>query len=332
MMKNDGKPLTKPARFRNLSPMRQVVWGILVLVAFSWVGCMEGPYTREELREKRYFESEPAAARSKYVEVRGRRIHFLEQGDGPGLLLIHGFPTSSYTWRHVLPRLARRYHVYAIDLVGYGRSMVDPSVDRGLGEQVGYLSDWMDAIGLQQAIIVGQDLGGGVAQMLAVKYPNKVRGLVLINSVCFDSWPYQYASLLAEPGFGPFVGEGAARESGFRTMMMQGVYHQKLLSDGVIAKYYEPWQGADGRRNLIKAARDQDNQDTQRIAEDLRSIRAPTLVIAGRFDPFQPLNYSRRLANAIPGASLQVLSECGHFASEDQVEKIVRDIFDFFRD
>ena len=305
-------------------------FGILAVVGVLWAGCTGGPYSRNELRELRRYESPPVEARSKYVEIRGKKIHFLDQGDGPAILLLHGFPTSSYTWRHVMRLLAPRYHVYAIDLVGYGKSKVEPDVGRGLGEQVSYVAEWMDAIGLETAIVVGQDLGGGVAQLLAVKYPQKVRGMVLVNSVCFDSWPYQYANLLSEPGYGPFVGEGVARPNGFYGMMMQGVYYQKLLSKGVMSYYYEPWEGVQGRRDLIRAAQDQNHQDTLAIAPRLGEIRAPVLVIAGQFDPFQPTNYSRRLAAAIPGAQFHMIPNCGHFASEDEPEKIVKLIVDFF--
>jgi pimeloyl-ACP methyl ester carboxylesterase len=313
--------------------MNRGCWGFVLVTGLLWSGCTGGPFTREELRELRRYESLPPGAQSKFVEVRGKRIHYLEQSDGdyPAILLLHGFPTSSYTWRHVIPRLAKRYRVYALDLIGYGQSTVPPSVNRSLGAQVSYVAEWMEAIGLRDAIVAGQDIGGGVAQLLAVKYPSKARGLVLINSVCFDSWPYEYANLLKEPGYGQFVGAGLTRRTGFKAQLMKGVYHQKLLSDGVVDSYYEPWNSENGRRNLLANAQDQDNRDTTGIENDLRAIRAPTLVIAGRFDPFQPTDYSRRLAGSIPGAQFTIIPDCGHIATEDEPEKIVKYIFDFFR-
>ncbi|MCG3197226.1 MAG: alpha/beta hydrolase [Candidatus Omnitrophica bacterium] len=311
-----------------MRPLGRILSALLAVVL---LGCVEAPYTRSELRAMRRYESLPPDAREQSVEVRGKRIRFLEMGDGPPIVLLHSFPTSSYEWRHVIPLLARRYRVCAPDFVGYGKSTAEPSTDRSLAAQAPLIAEWMDHIGIESAIIVGQDIGGGVAQILAVKYPRRVKGLVLVNSVCFESWPSDYAELLAEPGWGRFTSNFFGARPGLKGYLKRGVYQQALLSRGVVDNYAAPWQGAEGKRNLIRAAEALDPRDVRRVEGALRKIRVPTLVIAGRFDPIQSPNYSRRLAGAIPRSQFLSIPECGHFASEDEPEKLVRYIFDYFK-
>jgi pimeloyl-ACP methyl ester carboxylesterase len=309
------------------------VWTLSLLLLLAASAVWGEALSREELRELNRYESLPAEARSNYVEVRGKNLHYYEMGDGPAILLLHDFPTHSYVWRHVMPRLAFRYHVYALDLAGYGKSTVPPNTDRSVGAQVSYVVDWMEAVGLDSSIVVGEGIGGAIGIIMGARYPRKLRGLVLINPACYDSWPSQYANLLKEPGWGSFLGTiGWARRAGFKSNLRKGIYYSgELLSEGVIDGYYEPWQGSEGRRNLVRAAEDLDSRITQDIVPELSTIRSPTLVIAGMFDPFQHTNYSRRLAADIPGAQFVVIPDCGHFAAEDEPEKLVKYIFDFFR-
>ncbi len=303
---------------------------LLLLVSSLLQGCLNGPLTREELREMHRYESIDIETSEGYSDVSGQQLFHLKQGEGQPVVLIHGFPTSSYTWRHVIPRLSKQYAVYAPDLPGYGKSDLGPQADRGIAAQSYYINEWMESVGLTNAILVGQGTGGGVALQIAVRHPDKVAGLILINPACYDSYPSSYAKLLAEPGWGPFVGAGAARRRGFKSMLSQGVYHQKLLSEGVVDNYYAPWNSETGRRNLIRAATDLKAKDMMEISDSFATLRFPTLVVAGLFDPFQPINYSKRLAASIPGGQFIQIPKCGHFASEDEPEKIVRYVHTFF--
>jgi pimeloyl-ACP methyl ester carboxylesterase len=304
---------------------------LVPVLGFLFSGCASEPYTRDELRELVRYESISKQTHEDFAEVRGKRIHYLHQGEGLAVVLLHGFPTSSYEWRHVIPRLARYYSVYAPDFLGYGKSRVEPGVDRGLAAQVAYIAEWMDAVGIGDAAIVGQDIGGGVAQLLAVRYPKKVNHLILVNSVCFDSWPYDYSRLLAEPAWGKFTGGFFGRQTGFNSYLREAVYYQNLLSKGVVANYFDPWAGTTGRRDLRLAAESLTNRDTRYIQSKLEGIQVPTLVLAGRFDPFQSINFSKRLAGAIPHAQFAAIANCGHIASEDEPEKVVRYVRDFLR-
>jgi pimeloyl-ACP methyl ester carboxylesterase len=117
----------------------------------------------------------------KFVELHGDRVAYRDQGSGEALLLIHGMAGSSETWRAVMPRLAKKYRVVAPDLLGHGES-AKPRGDYSLGAFAVWLRDFLDELGITQATIVGQSLGGGVAMQFVYQHPDYCRRLVLIAS------------------------------------------------------------------------------------------------------------------------------------------------------
>jgi pimeloyl-ACP methyl ester carboxylesterase len=127
---------------------------------------------------------------SKFIEAGGVRMRWEERGEGRPVVFVHGIPTSPRLWRRVIPKV-NGARCLAWEMVGYGASIPEGEMrDISVTRQVGYLADWMREVGLGGgAVIVGHDLGGGVAQILAVRYPELVRGLVLANCICYDNWP-----------------------------------------------------------------------------------------------------------------------------------------------
>ena len=121
--------------------------------------------------------------------INGHKIAFLEQGAGNPVFLIHGIPTNNLMWRKIIPLLAKRHHVLAPDLLNYGKSDKPNNADVSINAQSHIIVQLMDALGVHRADVVAHDIGGGIAQLIAVKNPERIRKLVLIDSVCFDSWP-----------------------------------------------------------------------------------------------------------------------------------------------
>ncbi len=155
-------------------------------------------------------------ANEKFIYINGHRIAYLEQGKGPPVILIHGIPTSNLLWRRVMPKLAATRKVYAPDMLNYGQSDKPLDANVSIAAQSRLIVKFMDQLKVKSADLVAHDIGGGVAQLMAVNDPERVRKLVLIDSVCFDSWPI--------PEFLPLQ-EAEAEESmtldQFVTMMRQ---------------------------------------------------------------------------------------------------------------
>ena len=138
-------------------------------------------------------------SKTQYVTVEGHQIAYQEMGQGTPLLLIHGIPTNKFLWRNVMPKLASKYRVIAPDLLNFGESDMPSNTDVSINAQCRIMCKFMEELGISKVNIAAHDIGGGVAQLMAVNQPDKVNGLVLIDSVCFDSWPIPEFEPLLEP-------------------------------------------------------------------------------------------------------------------------------------
>lgn len=124
------------------------------------------------------------------VDVDGRRVSVWSAGDtGPPVLLVHGIPTNSRLWEDVVPVVAQRARVLAVDMLGYGDSPAPEDQPVDLATQAAVLLGLIDTLGLDRVVVVGHDLGGGVAQILAVAASDRVAGLGVVDGVCYDGWP-----------------------------------------------------------------------------------------------------------------------------------------------
>ena len=124
---------------------------------------------------------------SRSVDVEGIRMRWEEQGEGYPVVLLHGIPTCPSLWRHVVSRL-QGARALAWEMVGYGASMPEGhGRNISVGKQAEYLAAWVRQMELERPVLVGHDLGGGVAQILAVRHPELVGGLVLMNAISYDS-------------------------------------------------------------------------------------------------------------------------------------------------
>jgi pimeloyl-ACP methyl ester carboxylesterase len=153
--------------------------------------CRCGPAS---LRTGQYLLSIPENLEEEVMSVRGVviegvKMNWQQRGDGPPVILLHGLPTSPLLWRYVMPRLDG-YRAYAWELPGYASSHAQAAMrDISVSKQADYLLAWMKSLEIDRAVLVGHDIGGGVAQIAATRNPGAVRGLVLCNSVCYDNWP-----------------------------------------------------------------------------------------------------------------------------------------------
>lgn len=138
-----------------------------------------------------------------HAYVGGHKIAYLEQGSGSLVILIHGIPTNSQMWRAIIPQLAATHRVIAPDLLNYGQSEKPKSADVSINAQSRMILHFMRALGIRSADVVAHDIGGGVAQLIAVNAPEAVRKLVLIECLF---------RLVAHPGVRAFAAPGGGGE------------------------------------------------------------------------------------------------------------------------
>lgn len=138
-----------------------------------------------------------------YCEVEGHRIAYHEAGSGEPILLVHGITTFSFIWRRIVPHLAEKYRVISVDLLGCGESDKPLDVPYSLPRHARILHGFLESLGLERCHFVGHDIGGGIAQVFGVSYPEKLIDLSLINSVGHDFWPVQPIIAMRTPHYSP---------------------------------------------------------------------------------------------------------------------------------
>lgn len=246
---------------------------------------------------------------------------WLERGDGPPVVLVHGIPTSPELWRHVLP-LVDDARLLAWEMPGYGRSwQVAGGVDISVGAQAEHLLGWLRELGIERAVMVGHDLGGGVAQIAAVRARDRCAGLVLTNAISYDSWPIPEVKVLRTAGavVERLPGMLLRAQLGLLTRMGHDDADRARES---LAVHWEGYDHPGGGEALVRQMRSLDPADTQAVAPALSSLGVPAAVVWGAADRFQKLDpYGRRLARDL-GASLDEIDTGKHFTPEDHPRRV----------
>lgn len=263
-----------------------------------------------------------------HTYIDGHKIAFLEQGSGSPIILLHGIPTNSLMWRNIIPELAKTHRVIAPDLLNYGKSDKPNDADVSINAQSSIIAKLMDVLGARRADIVGHDIGGGIAQLIAVNYPEKIRKLVLIDSICFDSWPIPEFEPLQEPG-----AESDMSSEDFLTMMRgflpKGVQDKSIMTDELIDMYLEPWLTEDGKHAFFRNLERLNKEYTQAIADDLSNLQQQTLIMWGDQDPFQKPDYAPKLVETIPNAELVWIKDVAHWLIDEKPDEIAEHLNQF---
>lgn len=261
---------------------------------------------------------------SKTAIVDGVTHRWEEAGEGIPVILIHGIPTSPALWRHVAPRITKA-RCLAWELVGYGGSIPEGrDRDISVGRQADYLVSWLKYLGIDQAIFVGHDLGGGVAQIAAVRYPGLCRGLFLTNVIGYDSWPIP--SVKAMRMGGPLLRHlpDLAFKQVLRTFFLRG-HDDSTRAKEALEAHWPHYREHDGAAAFVRQANSLNVQDTLAVADDLPKLGIPARIVWGTADQFQKIKYGERFAKDL-SAPLQRIEGGKHFTPEDHPETIANGI------
>ncbi|HVE79297.1 MAG TPA: alpha/beta hydrolase [Gemmatimonadaceae bacterium] len=262
--------------------------------------------------------------RGEFVDLDGARVYYYAagtRGGGEPVVFLHGFPTSSHLWSDVVPFVPAGHRVVVVDMLGYGRSDRPRGRDvgiRGHGERTVRL---LDALGINYACVVGHDVGGGVAQWLAIRHPARVSRLLLVDSVCFDSWPTRDVKLAR--AMLPLTRHLPTTWllSILRTDLLRG-YTEHDRGARSIEMYVRPFASPEGRDAFMEHLLALDPADTEALTPRLKELMAPTAIVWGAHDPFLPTTLARRLQESISGATLDLLADGRHFTPEEAPERI----------
>jgi haloalkane dehalogenase len=265
---------------------------------------------------------------ARYVEQGGLRMHYVDEGEGTPVLLLHGEPTWAYLYRKVIPEVSRVARCVAPDYLGFGRS--DKPVARdwySYDTHAASLERFVDELDLRDVTVVMQDWGGPLGMRLAVERPDRVARLVVMNTGILtgrppsDTW-LRFRELVRRSGTDFEAGRLIKRTC------------TTPLPDEVVAAYDAPFPTPESKTGALmfpeQVPTEPDHPSAAKmreVREKLRTWDRPALVFFGDSDPVFSPRVAERIAQLIPGAELQEpIAGAGHFVQEDAGEEVGRRI------
>lgn len=274
--------------------------------------------------------SVPNSEYSRFADIDGVRIHYQEKGAGTPLVLLHGFTSSTYSWKDIFEPLSKSFRVVAVDLKGFGFSG-KPDGDYTRRAQAALVARLLDHLKIEKAWLCGNSMGGEVALNFAAQNPGRVNGLILIDSGGVE---VEGSGSLA-PGYllVPVVG---------RVLMALALTSDKLVREGLeksfyddthvtaerIAYYHRPLKTRDGQ---LAALRARTQADQFPVEQELSRISAPALIIWGAEDALIPLEAGRKMNALIKGSKLVIIEKCGHVPQEEMPTRVLDEITSFIK-
>lgn len=237
------------------------------------------------------------------------RVAYAEAGSGPAALFVHGVLLNKHLWRHQLAGLSDIRRCIAVDLLAHGATEIEPDQDVSVTANARMLREVIDSLDLKQVDVIGNDSGGGIAQIFAALNPERVRTLTLTNCDTHDNWPPEafkpFLQMAAAGGLGRTLDAMLADKAIYRSPSALGpAYEQPAsVSDQDIETYLRPLVRTEQRtRDLQRFLAAFDHKHTVAVESRLRELRAPTLIVWGTDDVYFPVRWAHWLAEAIPGA------------------------------
>jgi 2-hydroxymuconate-semialdehyde hydrolase len=269
-----------------------------------------------------------SAAPKSRVRTSGGELAYTDDGDGPVVVLLHGFPQSSFVWRDLGPLLSSRFRVIVPEMLGTGDSEKPVGVPLGIIAQAGYIDELLDGLGVERYAVIGHSVGGGVAQLLAMDHQG-VDAMVLMSSSAFDAWPTLLTREIqrtpSDQKVELFV------HSGIRASIHVGMADPDRITPDQILEYLRPWSGPENVAAFFRFADAMDGKGLADRESDLGKLEIPVLIFWGEEDEYYPPAVAERLNAAIPTSTLGLLPGCRHFLMEDAIETIGPMIYEYLR-
>jgi pimeloyl-ACP methyl ester carboxylesterase len=258
----------------------------------------------------------PNSDYSHFIDIDGVSIHYQEKGTGTPLVLLHGYTSSTYSWKDVFEPLAKNFRVIAVDLKGFGLSG-KPDGDYTRRAQAILVAHLLDHLNVEKAWLCGSSMGGEVALNVAVANPQRVAGLVLIDSAGVEvpGGGSLTPSYLLVPGLGRVLAALALRSDKLvREGLEKSFYDRSKVTNERVAAYYLPLQTRGGQ---LAALRARTQWPLFPVEPDLGKIIVPTLILWGAQDALIPVAAGHKLNALIKQSQLVIFDNCGHLPQEE---------------
>ncbi len=290
-----------------------IIVALLLLVAVVGWLWLRGPDIPYATLEAKYAEPDPA---SHFVDLPGGyHVHYQDEGgpDLPVLVLLHGFGDSYTTWEEWVRELKTRRRVITVDLPGHGLTRAPSDSVLRLDSLADFVDSFAAALALPKFAVAGNSMGGGVAWELAVRHPDRINALILVDAAGFANEKPPAALPLAFKILQYPIGRALLRNIDNRPLIDEGlkidVFDKSLITPALVDRWAE-LQRAPGHRAILMSVDPRAQHGA--TAQELGRIRVPTLVLNGANDVLVEPASAHKFADAIPGAKLIIYPDVGH--------------------
>jgi pimeloyl-ACP methyl ester carboxylesterase len=265
---------------------------------------------------------------ARYLQADGAKIRYIDAGHGPPVIFLHGLCASMYAWRKNLPAVAAAgFRVIAFDNRGFGLSDKPPAPYDNAA-YVRLAVALMDSLRLTDAVLVGHSMGGAIAAHVAIDYPQRVRGLVLVASAGLGAREPLLFRIARWPVLGPVA--LAFRGRGFTGRLLKATYFDaSKVTDADVDQYYAPVAQPEYGRALVGVLR---QFRFTALAGRLDRIVAPTMVLWGEEDRWVPIALGRALASGIARSAFVSVPRAGHSVQEEAPDEVNHLVIRFLKD
>jgi len=242
------------------------------------------------------------AQTSKEISVFGQKIHYVEAGTGPTVILLHGLGGSTQAWQFNIAPLAEKYHVVVPDQIGFGKSD-KPLVNYRIRTYVDFLDQFCKQLKIERASLVGNSMGGWIAAAFTAAFPDRVDKLVLVDAA--GHAPPKDLDTRSFYGLNPTTREG------MKVLVAKVFYNKLFLTDAAIDQAIAARLAA-GDGYTINSITESIIRGEDFLDQTVKTIKNPTLIIWGRQDGLVPLSEGEQFNKDIAGSKLIVFDQCGH--------------------
>jgi pimeloyl-ACP methyl ester carboxylesterase len=242
------------------------------------------------------------AQTSKEITVFGQKIHYVEAGSGPTVILLHGLGGSTQAWQFNITALAEKYHVVVPDQIGFGKSD-KPLVNYRIRTYVDFLDQFCKQLKIERASLIGNSMGGWIAAAFTAAFPDRVDRLVLVDAAGYA--PPKDLDTRTFYGLNPTTREG------MKVLVAKVFYSKAFQTDAAIEQAIAARLAA-GDGYTINSITESIIRGEDFLDDTVKTIKRPTLIIWGRQDGLVPLAEGEHFNKDIAGSKLIVFDQCGH--------------------
>lgn len=260
------------------------------------------------------------------VKVYYEKYELPKENKKPPILLIHGFLSSTHSFRKIIPLLREHYSVFSLDLPGFGKSEKALNFTYSYHNYGTLIIDFIKKMNLAKVILIGHSMGGQISLYAAKQAPNLIDKLILLGSSAYLRRARRLAVYFSYfPCFPWFIKKWFEKQD-VKKKFLTVVYQPSMIYEESIQGYLEPFKDKLFFESMVRLLRQREGDLS---SQELKQIETPSLLIWGREDRTVPLHIGEKLVTDLPNAKLVVYEETGHLIPEEKPNELIQEIIQF---